>query len=158
MCSDVVSYGPLDRSGRLVSLRPVDGENRRAVADVTVSDEQRRFTAASDARYVLPSAMEHVWSSLGVYADEQVVGHAMWGVDDEGVYWIGVLVDAGEQRRGVGLAAMRTLVCWLSARPACEVIRLSYDPGNVRLGPVRLAGVRGHRRYRRRRGGRRGSI
>jgi hypothetical protein len=49
VCSDVVSYGLLDRSGRLVSLRPVDGENRRAVADVTVSDDQRRFTAASGA-------------------------------------------------------------------------------------------------------------
>jgi diamine N-acetyltransferase len=64
-----------------------------------------------------------------VYADEHVVGHAMWASTTR--VCTGSVVSAGGQRRGVGLAAMRTLVRWLSVRPACKVIRLSYDPGNV---------------------------
>jgi diamine N-acetyltransferase len=132
MTCEPISYGMVDRHGRLISLRSVDADNWRAIADVTARDDQRAFTAATGARYVLLSTMEDGWTSLGVYAAEQVVGHVMWGIDDDGSHWIGgVLVDAEQQRAGVGLASMRTLLRWLSERQACTMVRLSYDPGNV---------------------------
>jgi len=132
MTTEAISYGLVDRHDRLVSLRPVTADNWRAVADVTARDDQRSFTAATGARYVLLSTMEDGWTSLGVYAGEQVVGHVMWGIDDDSSHWIGgVLVDAEQQRKGIGLASMHTLLRWLSNKPACKVIRLSYDPENL---------------------------
>lgn len=102
MSTDLIDYGLTDRADRRVTLRPVDDENWRAVADVVPLDEQRAFVAPSAARYLLLSMREGVWRSLAVYADEEVVGHLMWGHDnDDLTYWLGgMLVDAGQQGRG----------------------------------------------------------
>jgi diamine N-acetyltransferase len=124
--------GGADRAGRVVTLRAVDAENWRAVADVAPRDDQREFAPALAARYLLLTLLEDPWSSLAVYAGDTVVGHAMWAVDDDGSHWIGgVLIDAAEQGSGVGRAAMTALVAWLAAKPACSVVRLSYDERNT---------------------------
>jgi diamine N-acetyltransferase len=71
-----------------------------------------------------------VWTSLAVYADETAVGHIMWGVDDDASRWIGgMLIDAAEQGRGVGRAAVTTLADWLAR--AGHPVRLSYHPDNL---------------------------
>ncbi|MBQ0900793.1 GNAT family N-acetyltransferase [Micromonospora sp. U21] len=128
----MIDGGQLDRAGRRVSLRPVDDDNWRAVADVAPRDDQRRFVAALGARYLLLSIHSEVWTSLAVYADETVVGHVMWGVDDDGSHWIGgMLIDAAEQNRGVGRATVRTLAAWLAARDGNPPVRLSYHPDNT---------------------------
>jgi diamine N-acetyltransferase len=128
----MIDHGLRDTAGRHVTLRPVDDHTWRAVADIAPRDDQRRFVAALAARYLLLSTREGVWTSLGVHADETVVGHVMWGVDDDDSHWIGgMVVDAGEQGRGVGRAAVRTLAAWLAAQPACRAIRLSYHPENT---------------------------
>jgi diamine N-acetyltransferase len=120
-----------DRAGRSVTLTGVTEENWRDVADVAPADGQRQFVAPLAARYLLLSMREDEWTSLGVLADDAVVGHVMWGRDDDGSHWIGgLVVAAGEQGTGVGTAAMRVLVPWLLARPGCEVVRLSYRPAN----------------------------
>lgn len=73
-----------------------------------------------------------MWTSLAVYADETVVGHVMWGVDDDGSHWIGgMLFDAAEQGRGVGRATVQTLAPWLAAREGNPPVRLSYHPDNA---------------------------
>ncbi len=46
---------------------------------------------------------EGVWNSLGVYADDVVVGRIMWGRDDDGSHWLGgMVIDRAEQGRGLG--------------------------------------------------------
>ncbi|MFG1868118.1 GNAT family N-acetyltransferase [Micromonospora arborensis] len=128
----MIDSGHLDRLGRPVTLRPVDDDNWRAVADVAPRDDQRRFVAALGARYLLVSTRSEVWTSLAVYADETVVGHVMWGVDDDGSHWIGgMLIDAAEQNRGVGRATVRTLAAWLGAKDGRPPVRLSYHPDNL---------------------------
>jgi len=128
----MIDAGHLDRAGRRVTLRPVDDDNWRAVADVAPRDDQRRFVAALGARYLLLSMRSEVWNSLAVCADESVVGHVMWGVDDDGSHWIGgMLIDAAEQAQGVGRATVRTLAPWLAARPGNPPVRLSYHPDNT---------------------------
>jgi diamine N-acetyltransferase len=124
--------GSTDRTGRRIALCAVDDGNWRAVADVAPRDEQRGFVAALAARYLLLSMRGGLWTSLGVLADDTVVGHVMWAYDDEGgAHWIGgLVVDADEQGRGVGRAAMRELIRLLSRRPDCREIRLSYHPDN----------------------------
>lgn len=120
-----------DHRGRIVSLREI-GDDWRAVADVAPRDEQRAFVFALAGRYLLLSIKESVWRSLGIYADEEVVGHVMWAVDDDGSHWIsGLIVASSEQGFGVGRTAMRTLITWLQTLPACRVIRLSYHPDNT---------------------------
>ncbi|SCF31538.1 diamine N-acetyltransferase [Micromonospora viridifaciens] len=119
-----------DRAGRRVTLRPVDDDNWRAVADVAPRDDQRAWVPALAARYLVLTMRSDVWTSLAVYADETVVGHVMWGVDDDGSRWIGgMVIDAAEQDRGVGRAAVRTLADWLAT--AGHPIRLSYHPDNA---------------------------
>ncbi|RLP93743.1 GNAT family N-acetyltransferase [Micromonospora sp. BL4] len=133
----MINGGHLDRSGRRVTLRPVDDDNWRAVADVAPRDDQRRFVAALGARYLLLSSRSEVWTSLAVYADETVVGHVMWGVDDDGSHWIGgMLIDAAEQNRGVGRATVRTLAAWLSTREGNPPVRLSYHPDNTQAATL----------------------
>lgn len=122
-----------DRTGRVVTLVPVDDDNWRSIADIAPRDTQRDFVAATAARYLLLSTREPVWNSLGVLADDTVVGHVMWGRDpDDGTYWIGgMVVDAEEQGRGTGKAALRRLLQQLTSLPDCHEIRLSYQEGNV---------------------------
>ncbi|MCI4064834.1 GNAT family N-acetyltransferase [Micromonospora sp. R77] len=128
----MIDSGLRDRAGRHVTLRPVDDDNWRAVADVAPRDDQRVWVAALAARYLLLSMRSDVWTSLAVYADDVVVGHVMWGVDDDGSRWLGgMVVDAAEQGRGVGRAAVRTLTGWLATQHGDHPIRLSYHPDNV---------------------------
>lgn len=119
-----------DRAGRRVTLRPVDDDNWRAVADVAPRDDQRAWVPALAARYLLLTMRSELWTSLAVYADETAVGHIMWGVDDDESRWIGgMLIDAAEQDRGVGRAAVTTLADWLAR--AGHPVRLSYHPENL---------------------------
>ncbi|MDX3133590.1 GNAT family N-acetyltransferase [Streptomyces europaeiscabiei] len=128
----MISHGLLDGMGRRIALHDVDDENWRAVADVAPLDGQRRYVPALAARYLLLSLREGVWNSLAVCADDTVVGHVMWGRDEDGSYWVGgMLVDGGEQGKGVGRAAAWTLVRWLADRSDCAVLRLSYHPDNT---------------------------
>lgn len=131
----MIDYGFTDKAGRRVTLREVDGENWRAVADVAPLDDQRSYVAATAARYLLLSMREDDWNSLAVCADAAVVGHVMWGRDDDGSHWIGgMLIDAAEQGKGVGRALLRTMTGWLGAQEGCWAIRLSWHPDNVVAG------------------------
>lgn len=129
----MIDTGESDRLGRRVVLRQIDVDSDwRSVADVAPRDDQRAFVFPLAARYVLLSILEGEWRSLGIYADDDVVGHVMWAVDDDGSHWIGgLMVDAAEQGHGVGAAATRTLVAWLRARPHRPAVRLSYHPDNM---------------------------
>ncbi|MFF4780954.1 GNAT family N-acetyltransferase [Streptomyces griseorubiginosus] len=128
----MITLGLSDRAGRQVVLRDVDDENWRAVADVAPLDEQRRYVAPSAARYLLLSQREGVWHSLAVCADNTVAGHVMWGRDDDGSYWLGgMVIDGPAQGKGVGRAAVLTLVEWLARRSDCAELRLSYHPDNT---------------------------
>ncbi|SCG52723.1 GNAT family N-acetyltransferase [Micromonospora halophytica] len=128
----MIDSGLRDRAGRHVTLRPVDDDNWRAVADVAPRDDQRAHVPALAARYLVLTMRSDVWTSLAVYADETVVGHVMWGVDDDGSRWIGgMVIDATEQDRGIGRAAVRTLADWLAAQDGGHPVRLSYHPDNA---------------------------
>ncbi|MDX2548272.1 GNAT family N-acetyltransferase [Streptomyces sp. WI04-05B] len=125
-----------DRQGRAVVLEEITEDNWRDVADVAPTDEQRRYVAALAARYLLLSQRGKVWTSLGVRAGDDVVGHVMWAYDDEdGTHWIGgMVVSASEQGKGMGRATLGAVVERLSALPECREIRLSYHPDNTSAG------------------------
>lgn len=125
-----IAYGFRDREGRQISLVEV-AENWREVADIAPRDDQREFVPALAARYLLLSDREGVWRSLGIYADEVIVGHVMWAEDDDGSLWIGgLVVDASAQGLGIGRAATQTLMRWFVDEHGERAIRLSYHPEN----------------------------
>ena len=41
------------------------------------------------------------------------------------------MVDGASQGRGIGRAALETLIIWLAAKPNCREVALSYEPDNV---------------------------
>ncbi|MEV2240528.1 GNAT family N-acetyltransferase [Micromonospora sp. NPDC049891] len=126
----MIDSGLTDRRGRRITLRPVDDDNWRAVADVAPRDDQRDWVPALAARYLLLTQRSEVWNSLAVYADDTVVGHIMWGVDEDDSRWIGgMLIDAAQQGGGVGRAVVRTLCDWLTVQG--HPVRLSYHPENT---------------------------
>ncbi|WP_326657680.1 GNAT family N-acetyltransferase [Streptomyces sp. NBC_00385] len=132
----MIDYGFFDRPGRRVTLREVGAENWREVADIAPLDNQRSHVPAMAARYLLLSMREETWNSLAVHADDTVVGHVMWGLDDEdGSHWIGgMLIDGAEQGKGLGRAVLLTMTGWLAAQEDCWTIRLAYHPDNAVAG------------------------
>lgn len=127
----MIDAGLRDRGGRAVTLTEV-GDDWKAVADVAPRDDQRAFVFPMAARYLLLSMLEPDWHSLAIRADEEVVGHAMWGVDDDDSRWIGgVVIDASQQGVGVGRAAARALTQWLHGQPGCTAVRLGCHPENL---------------------------
>jgi diamine N-acetyltransferase len=127
----MIDAGHRDHHGRAITLGPV-GDDWRAVADVVPRDDQRDHVPPMAARYLLLSMLESDWTSLAIRADDLVVGHVMWGVDDDGSRWIGgLVVDAAEQGRGVGRAAMVSLMDWLHDQPDATAVRLAHHPTNA---------------------------
>ncbi|GIF04454.1 GNAT family N-acetyltransferase [Actinoplanes siamensis] len=114
-----------------IRLEPVTAGNWRDCAALTVHEEQRRFVA--DVTYYL--CMCHygdTWQPLAAVRGDEVVGFAIWAVDDDGSRWIGgLVVDAKHQRQGIGRELVRQLRERLVAEPGTPNVALSYQPGNT---------------------------
>ena len=114
-----------------VQIVPVGPGNWRAVADLEVAEEQRRYVAPTTRYLSLTHLGETGWAPLTILADSEVVGFAMWANDPaDGACWIGgLLIDQAHQRRGHGRSAMQALIAMARASGA-PCVKLSYDPDN----------------------------
>ena len=125
-----IEAGFRDRRGRLISVRAI-GDDWLQVADVAPRDDQRRFVPALAARYLLQSGRGGAWTSLAVYADDQVVGHVMWAVDEADRPCLGgIVIAAAEQGEGVGRALIETMLAWFASRSGPPVVQLAVQPAN----------------------------
>ena len=117
--------------GRSITLVDVDAGNWRTVAHVRPRPDQERFVAPI-TYYLCLCHYGQVWHPLAVLVDGVIVGHIMWAIDDaDGSRWIGgVVIDAAAQGRGIGRAALETMIARLAADPDCCEVALSYDPEN----------------------------
>ena len=124
-----------------VRIVPVGHPNWRAVADLDVAEEQRRFVAATTRYLSLTHMGEQGWAPLAILAHDATVGFAMWGHDPaDDAYWIGgFLIDHAHQRRGYGRSAMEALIAMARASGAPRV-KLSYDADN-RVARALYAGL-----------------
>lgn len=113
-----------------LTLADVTSDNWREVADLAPRDEQRGFVYALAGRYLLLGAYGDTWHNLGVLEGDTAVAHVMWGVDDDGSYWIGgLLVDAAHQGRGIGRATVELLLeRWHADH---RLVRASCHPDNA---------------------------
>jgi diamine N-acetyltransferase len=113
-----------------VDLVPVDSGNWRAVTRVTCAPDQESFVAPV-ADYLCLCHYGGQWQPWAIVADGAVVGHAMWARDDDGSTWLGGLViDADEQGKGLGRAAVLAFVERFTAPSGAVNVALSYAPEN----------------------------
>jgi ribosomal-protein-alanine N-acetyltransferase len=117
--------------GTTVRLEPVTPLNWRDVERVRARRDQRRWVA-DVSRYLALCAYGSVWRPLAIVAQDRVVGFAMWGRDpDDGSLWIGgFTIDAREQGKGYGAAALDAAIDLLSSQPGARHLALSYRPDN----------------------------
>jgi diamine N-acetyltransferase len=115
-----------------MELRDVDADNWREVVRIGSREDQGRFVA-SVAYYLNLCHYGEEWQPLALYQDGEPVGFAMWGYDaEENSHWIGgFIIDAKQQGKGYGRAAMEAILEHLATKPGYREAALSYEPENT---------------------------
>lgn len=112
-----------------VSIRPLNRFNWEEAASLELHDYQKDFMP-SNLHSIAQSKYENL-IACGIFADETLVGFAMYG-NFSGVCWINrIMVDKAYQEMGYGRAALDKLVGQLKTRPDCAEIRTSFVRQNA---------------------------
>ncbi|MDD9267130.1 GNAT family N-acetyltransferase [Paenibacillus sp. GCM10023248] len=130
----------------MITLRKITLENRRAIFNLEVSEDQRRFVASNLSSaascYVLVTNGGHPFP-FAIYADEQPVGFVMltYGITGyeepalaEGNYCIlRLMIDKQFQHRGYGREAMARILALIRTFPAgpAQFCWIPYKPDNT---------------------------
>ncbi len=114
-----------------ISLQPITRDNFRACVRLKVAEQQQNFVA-DNITSIAQAYVEPSWTPLAIYADDTLVGFAMYGRDtDTGFDWIiRLMIDAQQQGKGYGRLAMHALLARIQAQPDCHEIYISYEPTN----------------------------
>lgn len=120
-----------ERYHPLISLRRVDQHNWYACTQLEVSNEQKSVFPVPTVYWLAESAYCG-FIPLAVYANEQLVGLAVYAVDpDNGSYWIvAYMIDRNFQHRGLGRSAMGELIKHMTEKHGCDRIVLGHRPEN----------------------------
>ncbi|HEY0657149.1 MAG TPA: GNAT family N-acetyltransferase [Pyrinomonadaceae bacterium] len=115
-----------------VSLREVDEYNFWQCINLKVADEQKNFVAPN-VRSIAESKVFPYLVPQAIYADEELIGFALYGRDPEsGNYWIvRLMIDEKFQGKGYGKAATLGLIEKIRRLPDSGDIYLSFVPGNA---------------------------
>ncbi len=115
-----------------VSLRPVNSENWRDIANLQVTQSQREFVA-EPCYYLALCCYGNDWHPLAIYLGEQVIGFMMWAVDpaDSSCWLGGILIDRHYQGRGYGRQAVQRAISMLAQEYGYTDFALSYQPTNL---------------------------
>lgn len=121
-----------------MELKPVNRKNWETALAMQVSDQQQGFVpavAVSLAKiYIKPDGDEVEYLPFAIYVGNRMVGFIMhaYVMNSSDMYWInGFLIDAGEQGKGYGKAALLQMITWIQSQfPQCEEIRLTVHKDN----------------------------
>jgi diamine N-acetyltransferase len=116
----------------VVELREITRENWRQCLSLTVRDDQRHFVA-SNAHSLVEASYEPGRLPLGVYHGDTMVGFVMYTQTpgpEPGFFILRVMVDAAQQGRGLGRAAVTEVLERLRRQPGCREVRISAVPAN----------------------------
>lgn len=141
-------HAQYDKEGRktMITLKKITLENRRAIFNLVVSEDQRCYVASNLSSvascYILATNGGQPFP-FAIYADEQPVGFVMLaygitGYDEpsiaEGNYCImRLMIDKQYQNRGYGREAMRKILEFIRTFPAgpARYCWIPYKPDNV---------------------------
>ncbi len=121
-----------------VTLREITDENRGAVRNLAVGEDQQRFVATNDKSFrdALAEPETHPWMRA-IYEDEEPIGFLMLADDLATTpehpwrYFLWrLMIDARYQRRGNARAAIALLREYLRSRPGATELFTSYVPGD----------------------------
>lgn len=115
----------------VLTLREINMDNFRECIRLSVAEDQREFVASN--MYSLAEAKaDGVSNPLAIYADETMVGFAMYWFDAEHNlgYIDRLMVDQRFQGQGYGRFAMTEVIRRLKENPGCQRIHISFHPDN----------------------------
>jgi diamine N-acetyltransferase len=115
-----------------VTLQPLTRDNLWAVVDLKLHPGQEAFVA-DNIDSIANAYVEPSFAPLAVYADDELVGFAMFGQHPEtGAWWvIRLMIDQAHQGKGYGRAAMEAVIAMMADRVGCEEIVTSFNPANT---------------------------
>jgi diamine N-acetyltransferase len=121
-----------------IELKPVTRDNWQDAISLRVLDDQQSFVpsvAVSLAKiYIKPDGETVAYLPFAIYSKEKMVGFIMHAYVEKtsDSYWInGFLIDASEQRKGYGGAALDQMISWIINKfPKCKEIRLTVHKDN----------------------------
>ena len=120
-----------------VTLREVTKDNFRAIAGLSVADDQKNFVANNAFSMAEASFEEEAWFRA-IYAGDTPVGFAMLFENHEkneyGVWRF--MIDKEHQGKGYGRAALQLLIDRIKSYPNAKVMELCVVPENV--GAIKL--------------------
>ncbi|SDD16560.1 diamine N-acetyltransferase [Paenibacillus sp. UNCCL117] len=130
----------------MITLRKITLENRRAIFNLEVSEDQRRFVASNLSSvascYVLTTNGGHPFP-FAIYADEQPVGFVMItyritgyelpAIAEDSYCILRLMIDKHHQNRGYGREAMKKILQFIRTSPAgpAYCCWIPYKPENV---------------------------
>lgn len=117
-----------------IEIRPVTRDNWRECVRLEVAQDQKGFVAPNVVS-LAESKFEPHYEPRAIYADDRMVGFAMYCPDeeegDDGLYWIfRLMTDQWHQCRGIGRMAMERLLEEIAARGG-QKVKISYVPRNT---------------------------
>lgn len=115
-----------------VTLAPITVENWKEAIALKVAPTQQAFVpenlySIAEAQFY-PEA-----SALAIYNErEQMVGFALYGRDVQRGKWkiFRLMIDAAQQGKGYGRAAMMQLIAEMRRQPDCDEIWIAYQADN----------------------------
>lgn len=115
-----------------ISLREITPENFKECVNLKVADAQSKFVAPN----VMSIAQSKIYPTVNptaVYAGDEMVGFAMFGLDtDDGRYYlIRLMIDEKFQGRGYGRKAVHAVIEKMRETPECRELYLSFVPENT---------------------------
>lgn len=129
--------------GRLrgpVSLRPITAENWRVAGSMRVTDAQLPLVADYPQVAWVILAKSYVreagftWHAIAIYEGERMVG-VLALVDERevrgGFALFHLAINAQDQGRGLGRAAMLAAIAWVRSRNGATSLRLTVHPDNA---------------------------
>jgi len=114
-----------------VSLREVTQANVSGLVGLRVAPEQARFVAPNGDTIAEGAFTPAVWMR-GIYSGEEPVGFLALFTDEAKSFYClwRFMIAAGQQRRGLGSAALALLVEHVRILPGARELVTSYVPGD----------------------------
>ncbi len=115
-----------------VELREITSNNFYECIKLEVAELQTSFVA-SNVKSIAQSKVYPTVTPMAIYADDEMVGFTMFGLDDDDgrYYLIRLMIDEKYQGQGFGKSATNAVIEKMRENKDCQEIYLSFVPENV---------------------------
>lgn len=118
----------------MLHLKTITKDNWIEAISLKVREDQRNFVATNAVSLAQLNFLEN-FHAKGIYNDEEMVGFALYGIDeDDHEYWIyRMMIDEKHQGKGFGKEAVNLVIEDIKnmKEERHQTITLSYEPTNI---------------------------